>query len=118
MSNFHFYEDEKKMKGIINHKRSVQFIGHYKKQNLHLRTLKFTGVQTLARFNPQEELITLHIDFEIHKGKAKLILVSRHHIITVCDQNFHGDQEILVKKDKYRLRILGIHADLEMNISK
>ena len=84
--------------------RALTFVGHLKNKEYHLSFSRFTGIKTLTRLHRMKEF-SLALEKTIAQGDFELVLVNREQIIVLkAGTN-------LIGPGRYRLRIIGDHAN-------
>jgi hypothetical protein len=111
------WNDEKRLSSFVNYQKAKVMIGGQFKSKIKLRAESFTGVKTIGVFYMREDIsCRFDLDFEVIKGRAKIILVRKSVITPVIFETNQRAVIFKLQKGFNRIRIVGEHADAKLTL--
>ncbi|MDD3207250.1 MAG: hypothetical protein PHD98_02130 [Bacilli bacterium] len=111
------WNNDKRLSSFVNYQKAKIMIGGQFKSKIKLRTESFSGVKTIGVFYMREDLsCRFDLEFEVTKGRAKIILVRKGIITPVISETNQRAVIFKLQKGFNRIRIVGEHADARLTL--
>jgi hypothetical protein len=109
------WDDEKKIRSVVNSMRAAVMIGHQKGWHVSIRASRFTGVKTIGLFWIKDKgLFHIECDFIVEEGQGKLVLVKKDTVTYLASATCHEMKLVNLERGFVRLRLVGERASLSV----
>jgi hypothetical protein len=115
--NEDWFTDQKKIVGMVNHKRALVFVAFLHKGRLTATVKSFTGLANIGFFKTKERQ-KYHLTAVTESGRMKLVAVNRQKEITVLTETGNETGKIVyLNPGRYRIRAIGIQCSFHLVMS-